>query len=258
MTNLKPLKYQSIIVLMYHGTPDTKPSTQYSIQAKKFVAQLKYLKKNGWHTALIKDLKEPNKLSDKTVLLTFDDGYADNYYGAFHPLLEFDMKATWFITSNCIDKHAHWMGAETNETKILSGLQLKNMVQQGMEIASHTCSHPDLSTLAYSKQFEELKQSKKTLESILTSEIVSFAYPYGRYNQETLMATKQAGYNLACSTRSGFYQSTDNPLLIRRVTIFDTDTVSTLARKLVFADNNVSWNHLSRYYWQRLKNRLHL
>ena len=258
MTKNIPLEYQRLIVLMYHGTTDTKPSNQYSIQAEKFVAQLKYLKKNGWHTALVKDLKEPKKLPKKTVLLTFDDGYADNYEGAFLPLLDHEMKATWFIVSNCVDKHAHWMGAETNETKMLSGSQLKEMVQHGMEIASHTCSHPDLTTLSYPNQLEELKKSKETLESILSDKISSFAYPYGRYNQDSIKAVEQAGYTQACSVRSGFYRNAESPFLIRRVTIFDTDTVSTLARKLIYAENDVSWNHLSRYYIKRLKHKLHL
>ena len=253
MNNNSQFEQQRIVILMYHGTPFEKPDSRYSIQVKKFLAQLNYLKKDGWHTALIQDLKNPEKLQKKTVILTFDDGFDNNYKGAFIPLLEHAMKATWFITTNYIDRHALWMGAETKQTKMLSSIQLKEMSQQGMEIASHTCSHPDLSRLHYSKQLEELKQSKKTLESILSRTIVSFAYPYGRYNEETLSAIKEARYLLACSTQSGFYQSTESPLLIRRVTIFKNDTVFTLANKLAFANNDVSLNHLSRYYWQRLK-----
>lgn len=243
---------------MYHGTPKSSPSSQYSIQTGKFISHIKYLKKNGWHTALVKDLIKPNELPDKTILLTFDDGYADNYQGAFLPLLELEMKATWFITTHCIDKHAQWMGNDSEETRMLSIDQLKKMQQKGMEIASHTCSHPDLTTLSYSGQLEELQQSKAALESILADKITSFAYPYGRYNQDTIKAVKHAGYTQACSVRSGFYRNSESPLLIRRVTIFDTDTVATLTRKLIYAENDVSWNRLSRYYLQRLKHKLHL
>jgi len=258
---MKPIKSSpknNIIVLMFHGTPKNKPSSQYSTQAKRFLQQIKYLKKNGWHTALIKDLERPEKLPQKSIILTFDDGYADNYEGAFLPLLDYGMKATWFITTNCIGKHAQWMGPETAETKMLSTQQLQEMAAQGMEIASHTCSHPDLSTLSYAQQLKELKQSKETLETILSTKITSFAYPYGRYNDDTIMAVKEASYTQVCSVRSGFYENSESPLLIRRVTIFDTDTVSSMSRKLVFADNDVSWKKLSLYYWQRLKHKIHL
>jgi len=248
----------NIIVLMFHGTPKNKPSSQYSIQANKFLQQIEYLKKNGWQTILIKELQDPEKLPAKSIILTFDDGYADNYKGAFLPLLEHGMKATWFITTDCIGKHAQWMGPETAETKMLSTQQLQEMAAQGMEIASHTCSHPDLSTLSYAQQLKELKQSKEALEKILSTKISSFAYPYGRYNEDSITAVEQAGYLQTCSVRSGFYENSESPLLIRRVTIFDTDTVSSLARKLIFADNDVSWNKLSRYYWQRLKHKIHL
>lgn len=259
MTHINlPSQSTSPIVLMYHATPLNNPKSRYSIRADRFSKHLDYLKKQAWHTALFNELNRPKSLPNKTVLLTFDDGYADNYENAFLPLLDHDMKATWFITTDCIGEHALWMGDKTAETRMLSSNQLKEMNQQGMEIASHTCSHPDLSTLPYSNQLKELKQSKETLESIISEKISSFAYPYGRYNQDSIKAVEQTGYTQACSVRSGFYRNNENPFLIRRVTIFDTDTVSTLARKLIFAENDVSWSHLSHYYLQRIKHKLHL
>ena len=205
---------------------------------------------------MFQDLQHQSQLTDKTVVLTFDDGYADNYEGAFLPLLDLGMKATWFITTDCIGKHALWMGDKTAETKMLSTGQLKEIRNNGMEIASHTCSHPDLKTLTFAQQLKELEHSKNILETILSEKIYSFAYPYGRFNQDSIKAVEQAGFSQACSVRSGLYQNSESPLLVRRVTIFDTDTVSSFAKKLIYADNDVSWQHLSRYYLKRLKHKL--
>ena len=241
---------------MYHGTPNNHPSSKYSIRADGFNAHLRYLKKQGWHTVLFRELHTVSALPEKTVILTFDDGYADNYEGAFLPLAENDMKATWFITTDCIGKHAHWMGPTSPQTQMLTVEQLLQMEKTGMEIGSHTCSHPDLTTLSFQQQRDEMIQSKQILESLIHGKISSFAYPYGRYNNDSIVAAKDADYQLACTVQPGWFSSEKNPLLVRRITIFANDSVSVLARKLEFADNDVSWKKIARYYYKRINDKL--
>ena len=241
---------------MYHGTPKSQPLSKYSIRADRFNAHLRYLKKQGWHTALFRELHAISALPEKTVVLTFDDGYADNFEGAFLPLVKNNMKATWFITTDCIGKHAHWMGPPSTQTQMLTAEQILQMEKAGMEIGSHTCSHPDLTTLSYQQQQDEMTQSKQILEAITHGKISSFAYPYGRYNDDSIAAAKAADYQLACTASPGWFGSEKNPLLVRRITIFANDSVSTLARKLAFADNDVSWKKMTRYYYQRIKDKL--
>jgi peptidoglycan/xylan/chitin deacetylase (PgdA/CDA1 family) len=256
MNKLISSKAKDPIVLMYHGTPNSQPSSKYSIRADCFNAHLHFLKKHGWHTVHFKDLHDASALPEKTVALTFDDGYADNYEGAFLPLAENKMKATWFITTDCIGKYAHWMGAPSPQTQMLTVEQLVQMEKAGMEIGSHTCSHPDLTTLSYPQQLEEMTQAKQMLEAILPGKTSSFAYPYGRYNTDSLKAAKDAGYQLACSVHPGRFSNEDDPLLVRRITIFANDSVRILARKLAFADNDVSWKKISRYYYTRINDKL--
>lgn len=241
---------------MYHGTPNDFPTSKYSIRADRFNAHLRYLKKQGWHTALFRELDNVSELPEKTVVLTFDDGYADNYESAFLPLTENNMKATWFITTDCIGKHAQWMGSPTTQTQMLTAEQLLQMEKAGMEIGSHTCSHPDLTTLSYQQQRVEMTQSKQVLEAIIHGKISSFAYPYGRYNNDSIVAAKEADYHLACTVRPGWFGSEKNPLLVRRITIFANDSANTLARKLIFADNDVSWKKMASYYYQRINDKL--
>lgn len=246
------------IVLMYHGTTVGKPSSQYSIEARLFKQHVTYLAENGWQTRLIKDLASPELITPRTVIITFDDGYADNFEGALIPLVDHNMKATWFITTGCIGKYAHWMGPEVTETRMLDIQQLREMADQGMEIGSHTCSHPDLSCLTYEEQLEQARTSKELLESLLNIKVQSFAYPYGRYNTESEKALKYAGYQFACSVRSGWSLKGSDLLAIRRVTVFSGDSASVFARKLAFASNDVSWGTLCSYYLKRAGNRLRL
>jgi peptidoglycan/xylan/chitin deacetylase (PgdA/CDA1 family) len=244
------------IILMYHGTPNNHPSSEYSIRAQRFKAHLRYLKNHGWHTDLFRELHNASALPEKTVILTFDDGYADNYEGAFLPLTEHNLKATWFIATDCIGKYSHWMGSPSPQTQMLTVEQLLQMEKAGMEIGSHTCSHPDLTMLSYQQQLDEMTKSKQILESIIHGKISSFAYPYGRYNTDSIEAAKDADYQLACTVRPGWFGSEMNPLLVRRITIFANDSVSTLARKLIFADNDVSWKKMASYYYKRFNDKL--
>ena len=249
-------RHRSPIVLMYHGTPDSQPESHYSIHADLFAEHLRYLQQAGWTTVLFKDLQNSTALPDKCVVLTFDDGYADNYRGAFLPLLEHGMKASWFIATDCIDGHAHWLGKPSVQTHMLNAEQLLEMHVAGMEIASHTCTHPDLSTLSLEQQQFEFSQAKNTLENLLSTPVISLAYPFGRFNEDSVAAAEQTGYRLACTTRPGWFDSDPNPYMIRRIAIFSGDSVSTLARKLTFADNDVSWKKMARYYLGRIRDKL--
>jgi peptidoglycan/xylan/chitin deacetylase (PgdA/CDA1 family) len=130
------------------------------------------------------------------------------------------------------------------------------MAKAGMEIGSHTCSHPDLTTLSYQQQRDEMTESKQILESIIHGKISSFAYPYGKFNNDSVVAAKDADYQLACTVRPGWFGSEKNSLLVRRITIFANDSASTLARKLVFADNDVSWKKMASYYYKRIIDKL--
>jgi peptidoglycan/xylan/chitin deacetylase (PgdA/CDA1 family) len=225
------------IILMYHGTPNIHPLSKYSIRADRFNAHLRYLKRHDWHTVLFRELQNVSVLPEKTVVLTFDDGYVDNYEGAFLPLVESKINATWFITTDCIGKHSHWTGSLSPQTQMLTVEQLFQMEKAGMEIGSHTCSHPDLTTLSYQQQLDEMTKSKLILESIIHSKISSFAYPYGKYNADSIVAVKDSDYQMACTTtaRPGF-GSENNPLLFRRIPILANDSVTTLAFKLAFSD----------------------
>ncbi|AMK78245.1 MULTISPECIES: polysaccharide deacetylase family protein [Methylomonas] len=249
-------QYRSPIVLMYHGTPAAQPESHYSIHADLFAKHLGYLQQEGWTTVLFKDLQNAETLPEKSVVITFDDGYEDNYPGAFLPLMANGMKATWFIATDCIGKHAHWLGNPSTQSRMLTAERLLEMHAAGMEIASHTCSHPDLSVLNLDQQRLELSKAKVVLEDLLSTQVSSLAYPFGRFNADSVTAAQQTGYSIACTTRPGWFDSESNPYMVRRIAIFSGDSVSTLARKLSFADNDVSWKKMTRYYADRVWDKL--
>lgn len=247
-----------IISLMYHSiTPGkTRPDWQWALSFQSFCEQLDVLQDNGWTTVSARQLAAGNgKLPAKTVLLTFDDGYADNF-PAFEELARRRMTATWFVVTKDLGQMSSWIDDDAPSCQLLTASQLAEMHASGMEIGSHTHTHCRLPELAAKQIDEELNRSKDYLSQLLNGPVTSFAYPYGLYDRQVLSATKSAGYQTAFATRSGFGVVNDNLLEIRRVAVMAGDSLSVFARKLTFADNDVSWPKMKSYVADRLKARL--
>jgi len=244
------------VMLMYHSVaPGTgTPSWRYAVSMQRFRAQLDLLQGEGWHTFRLDELGA-KPLPTRTVVITFDDGYQDNF-AAFNELARRGMTASWFIVSRDIGRNAGWQDPGSPQLPLLEAAQLREMHAAGMEIGSHSHTHCRLTECGTDALTLELTHSKAVLEALLNAPVTSLAYPYGLYDDRVVEAARAAGYLVACTTRSGWARHDEDPLRIRRLSVFDKDTLSAFARKLVFADNNVSWRALFHYTKGRITARL--
>ncbi|MDR3596987.1 polysaccharide deacetylase family protein [Clostridium sp.] len=211
-------------VLYYHSV--TEPaSNEVTITPEKLRIQLKYIKDQGYITLTMSELKDyllnNFPIPEKSIVITFDDGYMDNYYNAFPILKEFNMDATIF----CIT-------SDLNGSYYLSKEAIKEMSSYGIDIESHTVNHPKLSKMTYEEQLTELKESKKTLESITGKTVDSVAYPFGDFNEDSVKAAKSAGYTLAFTTNRGLADRDDNPLKLDRIYISSAYDMNTFKEVL--------------------------
>lgn len=198
-------------VLYYHSIND--PANNEVILSPKILReQLQYLKDQGYKTITINELKNylliNSPIPQKSILITFDDGYMDNYSNAFPILKELNMTATIFCITSDLDGSYY-----------LSKEAIKEMSQYGIDFESHTVTHPHLDKMAYDLQLKELKESKKTLEAITGKEVISIAYPFGDFNDDTVKAAKAAGYTLGFTTKRGLSDRNDAPLKLDRIYI---------------------------------------
>lgn len=202
---------RGVPVLYYHSVRESADN-EVTIKPEKLRDQLKYIKDEGYETLTIKQLNDyilnNSPIPEKSILITFDDGYMDNYYSAFPILKEFNMTATIF----CI-------ASELDGSYYLSKDAIKEMSDYGIDIESHTVTHPHLNKLEYNKQLEELAESKKILENITGKEISSIAYPFGDFNDNSIKAAKEAGYVLGFTTKLGLSDRNDNPFALDRIYI---------------------------------------
>lgn len=193
-----------IPVLMYHSILYEKDNI-LRVPKEKFEAQMKWLYDNGYHTLSLDELydavsgKKP--VPEKSVVLTFDDGYGDNYTNAFPVIKKYHFKATVFvITSKIGSAHDNYLTAE----------QIKEMDANGMRVECHTASHQTLDKLSYEAQYKELSESKTALEKLLGRKINYLSYPFGKYNEDTIKSAQQLGFKICFRMNGGAGNVTDN------------------------------------------------
>lgn len=213
-----------IPVLYYHSV-DPSEANEVIISPDKLKEQLTYIKDSGYTTLTMKEVYDyilNNKpIPEKSILITFDDGYMDNYVNAFPILKELDMKATIFVIANGIDD-GYYMSSE----------QLKEMSDYGIDIESHTFSHGHLDTMSYEEQLQELKSSKEIIEGITGKTVLSVAYPFGDYNEDSIRASRDAGYALSFTTNRGLADRDDNPLSLDRIYVSSYYTMDEFKERL--------------------------
>lgn len=217
---------RGVPVLYYHSVKESADN-EVTIKPEMLREQLKYIEDEGYTTLTIKQLRDyilnNSPIPNKSILITFDDGYMDNYSNAFPILKEFNMTATIFS-----------IASELDGSYYLSKEAIKEMCDYGIDFESHTVTHPHLNKLQYDKQLEELIQSKKTLEGITGKEITSIAYPFGDFDDNSIKAAKEAGYSLGFTTKLGLSDRNDNPLTLDRIYIsseYKMDTFKELLNK---------------------------
>ena len=202
----------SIPVLMYHSITCEK-GNPICLPVEKFEEQMKYLKTNGYHTITLMDLYKyfmrQKPIPKKSVVLTFDDGYENNYTAMFPILKQYNVKATIFVNTSFIDKYH----------RFLTSKQLLEMGKYGVDIECHTVNHENLKMLSKDKQLKTLIQSKKFLEKKLNKQIKFFAYPYGWYNKSAIEAVKEAGYTMAFIIDNSWCSKNDGIFSLHRVDI---------------------------------------
>lgn len=181
---------EGIPVLMYHsiGKKNLNPMI---IPTDKFSEQMKFLKENDYTTLTLDEVYNffagNIKVPKKSVVITFDDGYVDNYTNAYPILKKYKFNATIFLISDGVDKGNAYINSQ----------QIKEMSQNGIQIESHTTNHCKLSHFNYDEQFKNLNESKEAIEKISGKKVKYLAYPYGKYNEDTIKAAQNAGYLMA-------------------------------------------------------------
>ncbi|MBL4583111.1 MAG: polysaccharide deacetylase family protein [Pseudomonadales bacterium] len=227
--------YKNPRILMYHMISDHKNNAKFNglrVTPEAFEQQLNWLKSHDWNFVTMSELVIlGNTLPRKSVALTFDDGFEDNYTNALPIMQRYGAKGTLYLV---VDRHkrdwstnkkAHHNSGELMQEPKLTDTQVTEMLQSGVfELGAHTTTHPNLSQLLEAEKTSEIAGSKQQLEKLFQTNIGSFAYPFGIYSQDDVRVTKRANFESAVTTEAGISElNTNNLLELKRVKISGKD-----------------------------------
>lgn len=236
---LKTFFDKEIPILMYHRLVlnDNEQSVNtIHLSKDKFEEQLNYLKNNNYITITFKELEKlslEERKRKKYIILTFDDGYDDNYTILFPLLKKYNMKAVIYLVSD-ID-YNKWDVEDLGEKRLnlLNKNEILEMQKSGLiEFGGHTNTHCKLDLLSRDEQLKEIKENKEFLEKLLNEKLVSFAYPFGRFNDISKEVVKEVGYTYGIATNKGDFFIETDPYEVRRIGIFADGTFSKFKRRV--------------------------
>lgn len=206
-------------ILMYHYISTPPPDADairrdLSVPPEQFEAHLRYLKENGYRSIslhqLLLHLTRGEPLPEKPVILTFDDGYRDNFENAFPLLEKYGFKGTFFLITNFIDE---------GRPVYMTWEQVKKMRKAGHEIGAHSRDHPDLRGRDIDFLVWQILGSKEAIQNGAGITPRFFSYPSGKYDENTIAVLKSANYWGAVTVRQGALQSSDRPFELQRIRI---------------------------------------
>jgi peptidoglycan/xylan/chitin deacetylase (PgdA/CDA1 family) len=205
-------------ILMYHHLRVLSPKAgaiweMLTVTPAAFEEQVAYLTKHGYHTIYFSDLvasfDQGRALPPNPILLTFDDGWLDDYTVAYPILRKYGMVGAFFPPTN-------WVG----KSKLtITWQQVEEMDRGGMEFGSHTVSHRLLTPLKRAQVLQELQLSQSILEGHVRRSVVALAYPGGAHNGQTMELAAVAGYGVAVGVTPSAWQQVAERYTLRRITV---------------------------------------
>jgi peptidoglycan/xylan/chitin deacetylase (PgdA/CDA1 family) len=244
------LSKNKVRILTYHRVCDLPETndimSSLNVLPEMFERQMEFLAQNGFNVITLEEFiehKDKNfKPPPKTVLITFDDGYRDNYLNAFPVLQRYKFNATFFVVTDYIDNEIIFQWLKLGEASILhqqehnaywlpfSRQNIIDMNARGAGFGSHTSTHRQLGEIEGAEAEKELRYSKEQLEKILSKPVRCLSYPHGSMSKSVKDMVKAAGYRAAVTTMSGSNTLKSDFLQLRRITINGQDSLARFRR----------------------------
>jgi peptidoglycan/xylan/chitin deacetylase (PgdA/CDA1 family) len=193
-------------VLMYHSiSPPDGDSDPLCVSPERFEAQMLYLKRHNLRGVSMRELYLAMSAGDVGGLvgITFDDGYEDFLSSALPTLERLSFSATVFVVAGMLGKMNTWehRGGPRPQLRLLEANGVREISERGIEVGSHTVTHPRLPGLDPEKLVHEVSDSRQILGEIVGAPVGGFSYPYGNLDSWAIQAARRTGYLYAVGTK---------------------------------------------------------
>jgi peptidoglycan/xylan/chitin deacetylase (PgdA/CDA1 family) len=236
-------------ILMYHAvcTPPDNPNRIFT-SPELFEAQMRYLKRRNLRGVSIRELRRAEGIGNTNGLvgLTFDDGYEDFLQSAVPVLERFGFSATVFVVAGMLGGENNWefRGDPRPQMKLLGVEGLREVAARGMEVGSHSMTHPKLPALEPERLEEEVSGSRRLLGEVLGEAVDGFSYPYGFIDKASVQAVRKAHYTYACAV---VVRVERNAYDLPRVTVTEDNLLKFAAKLRIYPQYALAKRIYSRY-----------
>ena len=244
----------AIPVLMYHRVPDTPIQTRHKtfVTRENFEKQMRFFSRRGLNSITFKEYQAfsngdlpARTFPPRPFIITFDDGYLDNFTNMLPLATEYGFKGVLFLLGDFSVAGNFWdAGEDAAPNRLMTTEQKGAFVESGWEIGAHTLTHPDLTLLNDEEALYEISESKKCIEAVLQTSVVSFAYPFGTYDGRIKELARRSGVLFGIATDSGGLLIEDDRFAVFRVNMFPEESMFSLFKK------TSSW-YRKYYKWKR-------
>lgn len=229
-------------VLMYHSIGDN--GVLFTVTTEDLEKQLAFLKNKKYNVMrladLIEKLKNKEKIPSKTIVLTFDDAYRDNYLNAFSLLKKYNLPATVFIPTAYVGKEM--LNSEGKSIPVMSWAEAQEMEESGLvDFASHSHTHPMMNKISFEKFVNEVKTSENILNQNLKRQVKIFSFPKGKFKPEHTDYLKDQGYLGAVTVKEGLIYANDDLFTLKRNFVFSKGGFSQFKGKLGRSVEIMNW-----------------
>ncbi|GER93561.1 xylanase [hot springs metagenome] len=260
-----PFCPRPIPVLMYHHINPHK-GDMVTVTPEVFEGQMEFLHKSRYRTLKIDDLLDVINgkliIKEKSVVVTFDDGWLDNYVYAYPVLKRYKINAAIFLITDRVEMASNIVRSQESKIKgqeitIPAHSESKNLIANGqshkvsinwdmakemqdsglVEFYSHTKSHAKCDRLSEKELWEELHESKKIIEEKLSKPCPYLCWPYGKHNEIAVQIAKDIGYKAIFTTRHGVVEKNPNPFSIKRIVV--KDNIAWFKKRMVIYTNPI-------------------
>jgi peptidoglycan/xylan/chitin deacetylase (PgdA/CDA1 family) len=214
-----------IPILCYHNIGRGPRAGQFKLlytSAEKFERQLWTMRRLGLRGVSVRDgLPQLHcKTRSNLLMITFDDGYLDTATQALPLLISNGFTATCYLVSDAIGTHNRWDAELLQDDKpLMTHAQVQQWLAAGMEIGSHSCSHPRLGELGAEAAEREIAGSRAALHAAFGVAVEHFAYPYGSFSGATAELVRRAGYLSAVTVVPGIAGASDDRYRLPRILV---------------------------------------
>lgn len=223
-----------IPILVYHSVSADPPSwiQPFAVTPGTFRSHLDRMAELGLGALTVSELVEAlaggRTLPERPVVITIDDGFIDARHEAAPALAERSLPATLYVATGSLEGSPHRSPTRLAQAAMLRWTDLPELERLGIEIGSHSVTHPPLDVIRRPQAEGEITLSKRMLEDFLGHRVRSFAYPHGFYDRHSMAAVANAGYDSAVAVRNALSSSLDDRFSLARLMVRATTSMSTI------------------------------